>query len=69
MNDFFLLSLILLILGLASYPIIKSKERGIKCIGCAHAKNKACSCDDTFISRHQPTWVELYKEDKKRQNN
>jgi hypothetical protein len=68
MNNFLLSIFILIILSLAAYPIFKSKERGIKCIGCAHAQNKACSCDDSFITRHQPTWVELYKEDKKRQN-
>ena len=66
MNDFTVFIIIIVILSLASIPIFRSRKRGIKCIGCAYAKDSACSCDDSFISKHQINWVEEYRKDHKK---
>ncbi len=63
MNDIIVLTIIIVILALASIPVFKSRNRGIKCIGCAFAKDSACSCDDSFITRHQLNWVEEYRKE------
>lgn len=55
--------IIVMIVILASIPIIRSRQRGIKCIGCASASNKACDCDDSFLSRHQNKLVSDYRKD------
>ena len=45
MINYFIVGIILVILGGAAFYIIKAKKSGAKCIGCPHAKNcGACGC-------------------------
>ncbi len=60
--------IIVIIVVLASIPIIRSRQRGIKCIGCAHSSNKSCQCDDSFLSRHQSNLINEYRKDHPKKN-
>lgn len=44
MIDFVVGAIIVLIVGLALLYIIKSKKKGIKCVGCPDAKNCCSGC-------------------------
>ena len=61
-------AIIVTIVILASIPIVRSRQRGIKCIGCAHSKNSSCDCDDSFLSRHQINWLDEYHKDHPKKN-
>jgi len=41
MDDLIIIGVIVLILGLATWYVIRSKKRGKKCIGCPDS----CNCD------------------------
>ena len=45
--DFIILAIIVLVVGGASFYIIRAKKKGQKCIGCPYAKNCSsnCSCN------------------------
>ena len=66
MQNFIVGAIIVVIVGLASIPIVRSRQRGIKCIGCAHSSSPSCDCDDSFISRHQVNWIDEYRKDHKK---
>lgn len=47
MENFILIAILLIIIGLAAFYIYKAKKSGQKCIGCPHSKNcasKNCGC-------------------------
>lgn len=44
MVDFFIIAVILVILGGAAFYIYKSKKSGAKCIGCPDAKTCSGNC-------------------------
>ncbi len=44
MADIIAIAVILIVVGAALYYIIKSKKRGVKCIGCPHA-GKCSKCE------------------------
>ena len=47
MTNTILVCVLLLILGSALFYIMKAKKNGVKCIGCAYAKNcgkRECAC-------------------------
>ncbi len=51
MENFILIAIIVLIVGVATIYVVRAKKRGVKCVGCPHAKecaNKSncCSCSD-----------------------
>ena len=50
MDDFIIVAIIIVIIGLASFYIIKSKKQGKKCIGCPNSaccpsNKKSCECN------------------------
>lgn len=55
--------IILTILTIAILPLLSARKRGIKCMGCAHAKNSARDFD-RFTTLQQPQWMLDYKRDK-----
>lgn len=47
MTDFIIIAILLIIIGLASWYVIRAKKKGQKCIGCPHSKtcgSKDCNC-------------------------
>lgn len=48
MENYIIIAIILLIVGLAAFYVIRAKKNGAKCIGCPHgscpSKGKGCSC-------------------------
>ena len=48
MENYIIIAIVLIIVGLAVAYIIREKKKGAKCIGCPYAKecgSKTCSCD------------------------
>lgn len=46
MENFIIIALVLLVVGLAALYIYKAKKRGDKCIGCPYAKNCNGKCNN-----------------------
>ena len=50
MENYILIAIILIIVGLAAFYVIRAKKKGAKCIGCPHSscpsknKNSGCGC-------------------------
>jgi len=47
MENFIIIAIVLVIIGLAAWYVIRAKKRGQKCIGCPYCsenKNGSCSC-------------------------
>lgn len=50
MENYIIIAIVLIIIGLAAFYVIRKKKKGAKCIGCPYAdcpgKNKGCSCEN-----------------------
>lgn len=46
MEDFIIIAVLVLIVGLAAWYVIRAKKRGVKCIGCSacSSENKEGAC-------------------------
>lgn len=47
MADFIVIVILVCCVGGACYYIYKNKKKGVKCIGCPHAKSCGGGCGDT----------------------
>lgn len=49
MENFVIIAVVALIIGLAAFYVVRAKKKGAKCIGCPYAKcpskGKGCSCN------------------------